>query len=644
MQAKCCFILTVPIILVVAAIVFAGSPDIINNTADFSHASGKLGNFRALIIGIDEYTDPIIPDLKTAVNDTVAIGSILKKRYGFKVRYLLNRQASWNGIDRALRQLVETAQPSDSVLIYYAGHGERDSQYKDGWWIPADAHAGQKRTFFDNTMVQKAMRFLKAQHVLLIADSCYAGTLFGQRTRATPATITDKHYLSIFNDKSRWGMSSGSNKPVACHTVTLPEQRTRTTSSKTPDKYYLSIFNDKSRWGMTSGGDEPVADLGGGRHSIFAAQLLKTLRRSTQPYLSTFELFRTVAPVVMNETDQTPICGPIRGTSGDRGEFVFVAVTPPKPKPTPKPIVHPETEMWRFVKRFDTLFDYNAFLLTYPQSKYAPAAKLRLRQLRRLATASSPQPTFPTIRRKKITNSLGMEFVFIPAGKFIMGSHKDEPNRYGDETQHKVVLTKGFYMQTTEITQGQWKAVMGANPSDFKNCGNDCPVENVSWNDVQLFIKKLNQKERIAKCQLPTYRLPTEAQWEYACRTGMQTPFAFGKCLSTDQANYDGNYPMPDCSKGEYREKTIPVASLKANKWGLYDMYGNVWEWCQDWKGDYPSGLITDPLGPSSGSIRALRGCSWYNYAGDCRSAYRHYGRPDNRYYGVGARLIRLLP
>ena len=198
----------------------------------------------------------------------------------------------------------------------------------------------------------------------------------------------------------------------------------------------------------------------------------------------------------------------------------------------------------------------------------------------------------------EITNSINMKFVYIEPGTFLMGSPEKEPGKVADESpQHEVTLTQGFYMQTTEVTQRQWKAVMGSNPSYFKNCGDDCPVENVSWDDAQEFIKKLNQKEGKSE-----YRLPAEAEWEYAARAGTATPFAFGKCLSTDEANYDGNSPIAGCAKGIYREKTLPAGSLKANAWGLYDMHGNVWEWCRDWYGEYPAGSVTNPEGSSTGS------------------------------------------
>jgi len=216
----------------------------------------------------------------------------------------------------------------------------------------------------------------------------------------------------------------------------------------------------------------------------------------------------------------------------------------------------------------------------------------------------------------RITNSIGQTFVLIPAGTFMMGSPKDEPKRYDDERRHRVTITKAFYMQTTEVTQKQWETVMGNNPSRFK--GDNLPVEKVSWRDVQEFIEKLNRKEKTNK-----YRLPTESEWEYACRAGTTTPFYAGRCISTDQANYNGNYPMPGCSKGKFRGKTVNVGSFSPNAWGLYDMHGNVYEWCADWYGKYPRGPVTDPTGPTKGAGRVNRGGSWYYGAGSARSAIR---------------------
>ena len=217
-----------------------------------------------------------------------------------------------------------------------------------------------------------------------------------------------------------------------------------------------------------------------------------------------------------------------------------------------------------------------------------------------------------------------------------MGSPPDEPERFNNETQHKVTLTNGYYMQTTEVTQGQWRAVMGNNPSGFKECGDDCPVERVSWYDIQNFMKKLNKQEGVS-----TYRLPTEAEWEYAARAGTITPFSFGDCLSKDQANYDGDNSLTGCPKGEYRGKTVPVGSFPPNAWGLYDMHGNVWEWCQDWYGKYPEESVTDPVGPGGGEFRVLRGGSWINDGWNVRSAFRFRREPGFRFRFHGFRFAQ---
>jgi formylglycine-generating enzyme required for sulfatase activity len=231
----------------------------------------------------------------------------------------------------------------------------------------------------------------------------------------------------------------------------------------------------------------------------------------------------------------------------------------------------------------------------------------------------------------------GAKFVLIQAGTFTMGEPRSEFFSLKEPNDaHQVTISKPFYMQTTTVTQGQWQKVMGTNPSDFKNCGDDCPVERVTWNDVQNFIKKLNLQEGTDR-----YRLPTEAEWEYAARAGTTTPFYTGKCLSTDQANYNGNYPPSGCPKGEYRKKPVRVGSFAPNAWGLYDMLGNVWQWCQDWYGKYPAGPVTDPVGPPSGSNRICRGGSWYDDANDFRSAVRGSYLPHEKDVILGFRLVR---
>ena len=233
-----------------------------------------------------------------------------------------------------------------------------------------------------------------------------------------------------------------------------------------------------------------------------------------------------------------------------------------------------------------------------------------------------------------------LDMLWCKPGTFQMGSPAEEKNRQDNETGHEVTLTKGFYLGKYEVTQEQWEKVMGSKPSQFK--GATRPVEKVSWDDAIKFCEKLTQMEKTAG-RLPegwVYTLPTEAQWEYACRAGTTTATAFGDTLSSKQANFNGGYPYGGASKGPNLGRTTDVGSYPANAWGFHDMHGNVYEWCSDWYGDYPDGSASDPVGPSAGSLRVLRGGCWDSFGGQvCRSADRHGFGPGNRVNGLGFRV-----
>ncbi|MHC4399825.1 MAG: formylglycine-generating enzyme family protein [Planctomycetota bacterium] len=229
---------------------------------------------------------------------------------------------------------------------------------------------------------------------------------------------------------------------------------------------------------------------------------------------------------------------------------------------------------------------------------------------------------------KVITNSIGMKLVEIPAGEFTMGS-----DAFTDaKPQHRVRITKPFYLGATEVTQGQYEKVMGKNPSHFKESGPDAPVENVSWDDAQEFCRKLSElaEEKEAGRR---YRLPTEAEWEYACRAGSAKKYCYGDDESRlgDYAWYDKN------SNG----KTQQVGQKKPNAWGLYDMHGNVWERCADWydSGYYANSPTDDPTGPSAGSYRVRRGGCWARDARGCRSVSRLRNAPGRRSSSLGFRV-----
>ncbi|MDZ7697900.1 MAG: SUMF1/EgtB/PvdO family nonheme iron enzyme [Deltaproteobacteria bacterium] len=236
------------------------------------------------------------------------------------------------------------------------------------------------------------------------------------------------------------------------------------------------------------------------------------------------------------------------------------------------------------------------------------------------------------------TNSLGQTFVLLPAGTFTMGSPSNELGRDSDEgPQHRVTLSQSFYIQQTEITQSQWEAIMGSNPSSFQGCSN-CPVDNVSFNDVQLFIGRMNDRKE------GTYRLPTEAEWEYAARAGSTTAFYNGSITETE-CGYDPNLNAIGWYCYNCGDQPHPVAQKTPNAWGLYDMSGNVLERCQDWYDSdyYTSEAVIDPVGPSSGSYRIKRGGCWVYRARSCRSASRQWAYTDfiNQHKYVGFRLVR---
>ncbi len=239
----------------------------------------------------------------------------------------------------------------------------------------------------------------------------------------------------------------------------------------------------------------------------------------------------------------------------------------------------------------------------------------------------------------EIENSIGTQLRLIPPGEFMMGSPESEQGRFDNEgPQHRVRITRSFYLGVYPVTQSQWESVMGNNPSWLSEGGimsdrvsglstGDFPVEMISWKDAQEFIGRLNERsEETAR----VYRLPTEAEWEYACRAGTTTRYYFG-----DDTGDLGEY-------ASYSDRRIhPIGQKRPNAWGLYEMHGNVFEWCSDWFSEdyYANSPLEDPTGPESGSDRVIRGGCWHSAAGYCRSASRNWGSPGSRFDSLGFRL-----
>jgi formylglycine-generating enzyme required for sulfatase activity len=292
-----------------------------------------------------------------------------------------------------------------------------------------------------------------------------------------------------------------------------------------------------------------------------------------------------------------------------------------------------ELAFWESIKNSTDPEDFKAYLEQYPKGKFVTLAKNRLKTLEAAKGSTNPSPTNPTptgpsstnpssskMPRTR-TNQAGIEFVLIPPGSFMMGS----VNGAADERPvHQVTISQPFYIGKYEVTQAQWQSVMGKNPSNFKDCGGNCPVEQMSWDDAQSFINKLNEGHDGF-----WYRLPTEAEWEYACRAGT---------TGDDAGNLDDMAWYADNSG----KRTHPVGQKQANAFGLYDMHGNVWEWCRDWydANYYVSSPATDPQGPGSGHHRVLRGGSWSNNFYTSRSAIRGDSSPAVRDDYAGFRVV----
>ena len=637
------------------------------------------------VIGIDTYIN--WPRLKTAVNDAKSVRDVLLSRYYFDKDHLIelyDEQATRRNILGKLRFLAKKVRKDDSLVIFYAGHGHLDSITKAGSWIPVGSGVEDTSAWITNYDIKNYLRVdaIKAKHILLVSDSCFSGDFFrghrGKLPKATDTVIKKAYKLT-----SRQAITSGGLEPVSdegfgknsvfSHFLvkTLKENQK---PFLVPSSFFPDIkagvaenaeqfprFGSLKDTGGQQGGeiilflkqDSRLKDL-----SVEAAKRQKELQRLKEMEVAAEKARKKEsAEIAKQEKELAELDAKIAAmrkrlntpsAQGGNDLDAMLAMVSQKEKQQKridelkrqreaeeairqaekreKLVASIKEDIRKYKKIISSLFgkDMKASAWESLAAKYQEAAD-------GLEIGDTDGLLFE-VAFGGIVNSLGMKFALIPAGTFMIGSPSSEPKRYKNEKQHRVTLTKDFYMGVTEVTQDQWQEIMGNNPSSFK--GDNRPVENVSWNDCQNFIRKLNLQEGGNK-----YRLPTEAEWEYACRAGAMIPFFTGSCISTDQANYCGIFPMPGCSKGRYRKKTIDVASFPPNAWGLYDMHGNVWEWCQDWSGDYPSGHVADPKGPSSGSYLVRRGGSWLFGAAECRSANRLAGSPVGSSNEIGFRL-----
>jgi formylglycine-generating enzyme required for sulfatase activity len=568
------------------------------------------GRYYALIIGNDDYAS--LPKLKTAAADAREVERVLRESYGFQTKLLLN--ATRSQIVAALSSYRRELNAEASLLVYYAGHGYNDRDADKAYWLPVDATLDDVSNWIIADEITTAVRVIPARHVLVISDSCYSGTLTRGLTTLSPRPSEREQFLKK--------MSAG-------HSRTL----------------------------MASGGDEPVADGGGSGHSVFAVALLRGLRQMDKPQFTAAELFSSyIIEPVAGRADQTPVYDPLRNSGHESGDFIFtrvktdansVELTTTTPPPLTVDPAQQELAFWNSIQNSTDAEDFKDYLARYPNGLYAGIARRRIASL---STAAKPMPTStpsdavgnvasakrPSARPQQMTSGVGMEFIWIPPGSFIMGS---ENGGSDEKPVHRVTIKEGFYMGKYEVTQAQWQAVMGNNPSHFK--GDNLPVESVSWNDAIAFIERLN-----AQNDAYIYRLPTEAEWEYACRAGTRGDYAGTLDVIAWYGNNAGGHYIDaeeiwrtDQSNlfkrlNDNGNQTHPVGTKQPNGFGLYDMHGNVWEWCQDWYHDSYNGAPADGsawLSAGEQKYRVLRGGSWGDIAIGVRSAVRGWVAPGSR-------------
>ena len=589
-------------------------------------ATSPRGTNYLLAIAINDYQH--CSKLNNAVRDAEALIELLTTRYHFDpahVTFIKDTEATEKRIRRAFDRLIDVVTDQDNLIVYFSGHG-RHHERRGGYWIPVEAGTSDDdwSDYISNDVIKSYLSKIKSFHTFLIADSCFSG--------------------SLFIDKSKEKFS-GDRRDT-----------------------------EPSRWGLTSGKKEIVSDGRPGTHSPFATALLDVLRKADQP-LGVMRICDLVLEKVAANAEQTPMGSPLQVPGHQGGQMVLY-------------FREDEEQAWTAAQITNTANTYEGFLGKYPHGKYSVLAVEKLEELEKKEKerwdkvpkdnkislfryiTENPQSPYlkeaqrlvDALRESATTKPVSGKYeeqtvlkppiivpklivpdhmVLVKGGTFQMGEDKDA---------HQVTLSD-FLIAKHQLTFEEYDAFCKATgrdlPSDMGWSRGKRPVIKVNWFDAVDYCNWRSQREGLREVyqikqqqvspnwQANGYRLPTEAEWEYAARGGQQSQgFEYaGSNILDEVAWYDKN------SGG----KTHLVGEKKANELGLYDLSGNVWEWCWDWYGDYPSKAIEDPKGPDTGTYRVRRGGSWRRNAIGARVAYRYNRNPDYRFNNVGFRLARAV-
>jgi len=573
--------------------------------------------------------------LSYPMDDAEAIAKDLKEFYGFEVEIV--RDPDKKTIQDKLLEYTKRSFAGDAqLLVYFSGHGSFSESTKEGFIVPRDGKQNDtyQDSYFPHDRLKKAVDAIPCNHILLAIDACFSGTLDDR--------------IAQRND----------GKPV------FPKLASSGSGELLLNSFVEEQLKYKTRFYITSGGKEQTPDK-----SQFARQILEALRSTTSENrvltfngLCTFleraiplpraGEFGTPEPGVKNflfvRKENTPAVSFNLSTYEQKQKDLQAwksaqAANTPQAYQTylsgfpdgafrseaAKALLDAEDELeWEIAKARNTPEGYQAYLRKYPSGKHAAEAgtlSKRPDPVKTTPAAENPPPTTSTLTDADLRP---YNMVRVRGGTFTMGCTSEQGSDcYDREKPAHQVTVSDFYIGKYEVTQKEWREVMGSNPSYFKNC-DECPVETVSWDDIQSFLSKLNAKTG------RTYRLPTEAEWEYAARGGSASRgYKYAGSNSLDEvAWYTSNSGS----------KTHPVGQKKANELGLYDMSGNVWEWCaDDWHSNYSGAPSTGRAWIDSprASYRVFRGGSWIDIALFCRVSYRFDSTPSYRGGNLGFRL-----
>ena len=606
--------------------------------------SAEEGRKWAVIIGVNEYLDPKIPPLRFCVADAHRVFESLTGKSGFDpdhVLLIVDDQAKAHlrplrvNLETQIGDWLQHAQAADTVVVHFSGHGFVDESTGEGFLGPTDCFQNDlRRTAFPTARLQQMLRDCAARQKLLILDCCHAGAVrSGAATGSTGEELSQafsqaQGLVTLASCRKDEVSYEWETKGQGLFTYFLTEglgggadyDRDGVVNV---DELYRYTFEKVQLAAQRelNARQRPVRVIGPETEGVFALSRVSVVPRPLMDAVTALFTVReedqsgrlmsgAEVELYYRESESSRLEALGSGQT-DAGGMAQIPVT--------------LTLAQQARGSFGVQVRLGSASRTYRLDQFPQTRSFALYVPRAVPPSPSPKPMPPGPKPgATLETSIGMKLLLIPAGEFQMGSPESDTKAYSSEKpQHPVRITQPFYLGVTEVTQEQYERVMGTNPSNFK--GSELPVETVSWEDAVEFCRKLS-----AKVGRP-YRLPTEAEWEYACRAGSRTKWSFG-----DAESSLGEYAWYSSNSGS---TTHPVGEKKPNAWGLCDMHGNVWEWCSDWYGEYASAAVSDPSGATAGSNRVLRGGGWNYGPGYCRSAYRRSVAPGSRYDSLGFRV-----